>query len=778
MDYVVWLDKVGKDDGPTVGGKGANLGEMIGLGLPVPFGFAVTTKAFDYFMGLNNNGNAINQIIDNTNVDDTKSLIAASEKIKRLIIVQDMPAAIKNQITEVYRNLSYSERMPSEKIMSLISAGRDMALVAVRSSATAEDLPSASFAGQQASFLNVKGIKNLIDAVKNCWASLYEPRAIFYRKKNGVNRSSISVIVQRMVSSDKSGVMFTVNPTTGEDNIVIEATWGLGEMLVSGSVEPDMYVVSRDEKILSKKIGKKTRMKIRDYATDDTIELNVPRDKIESQVLTDQEIIRLAEYGVLLEAHYENPQDVEFAIEKARMQIVQTRAITTKAKKVEEFKTESEPILKGLGASPGIATGKIRIVRGLVDIEKVEKGDILVTTMTSPDLVPTMQKAGAIITDLGGATSHAAIVSREMGIPAIVGTEKATQIFKDGDIVTVDAYHGMIYSGEISMEQPAETGEEKSEQLLPEQFSEPSREKLNPAVSQTVTNVKVNLVFAEKLNEILGKADGVGLMRIEHIVAKAGIHPAKLIREDRSEDYIKILMDGISPIAEAFNPKPVWVRTLDARSDEFRNLDGGQDEPKEDNPMLGWHGIRRGLDEPGILKAEFEAIKRLHDNGLTNVHVMIPFVITVGEFLKAKEIASEVGLPETVKLGVMIETPAAVNIIDDLCNAGIKFASFGSNDLTMLTLGLDRNNPKLIERYDEMHPAMKKMFAYVIKTCKKKNVEISICGEGPSNNLDLVEFLVGQGINSISVNIDAIEKVRSKVAEAERKILQDVLKKK
>lgn len=773
MEFVVWLDKVGKDDGPIVGGKGANLGEMIGLGMPVPFGFVVTTKAFDYFMGLNNNAEIIRQIIDKTNVDDTKNLIESSDKIKKLIVSQEMPAGIKNEITEIYRNLSYSDRVGSEKLMSLISAGRDMALVAVRSSATTEDLPTASFAGQQATFLNVKGIRNLIDAIKKAWASLYEPRAIFYRKKNGFTHSSIAIIVQRMVNADKSGVMFTINPTTGENNVVIEATWGLGETLVSGAVDPDMYVVSRDEKILSKKIGKKIKMRIRDYATDDTLELNVPQNKISAQVLTDQEITRIAEYGLLLEAHYEKPQDVEFAIEKSRIQIVQTRAVTTHVERIQEMKVEGKIILKGLGASPGLASGKVKIVRGLSDIDKIEKGDILVTTMTSPDLVPTMQKAAAIITDLGGATSHAAIVSREMGIPAIVGTENATKIFKNGQIVTVDAHHGIIYEGELleTVEEKIETNEEK--------ISEPQEISAIPiSVGPTVTAVKVNMVFPDKVNQIAPRADGVGLLRIEHMITRAGEHPAKLIRENRREDYIKILIDGISPIASAFNPKPIWVRTLDARSDEFRNLKGGEEESHEDNPMLGWHGIRRSLDEPEILKAEFEAVKRMHENGLTNIHIMFPFVISVEEFLQAKKIAEEIGLPKSAKLGVMIETPAAVNIIDSLCDAGIAFASFGSNDLTMLTLGLDRNNPKLISRYDEMHPAMKKMFSYVIKTCKKKNVEVSICGEGPSNNPQLVEFLVEQGINSISVNMDAIEKVRAKISEVERKILQEILKKK
>ncbi len=760
MEFVVWLEKVGKDDVPLVGGKGANLGEMTQLQLPVPPGFVVTTKAFDRLMGINSLGEQIKELIDATDVDNTRQLLETSDKIQKLIMSAEMPQVIKNETTEAYRNLSYSNQIIDQKLVSLISAGRDLALVAARSSATAEDLPTASFAGQQATFLNVKGVKELLEAVKGAWASLYTPRAIFYRKKNNFMKASIAVVVQKMVNADKSGVMFTVNPATGENNVVIEATWGLGEMLVSGQVSPDFYVIDKEGKILEKKIMKKEKMKTQDYATGRTVDVGVPRNKVEAQVLTDGEIGKLADFGIILEKHYEKPQDVEFAIEKNRLYIVQTRAVTTEVKR-GEVKISGEEILKGLGASPGTASGRVKIVHSIDDITKVERGDVLVTTMTSPDLVPTMQKAAAIITDLGGATSHAAIVSREMGIPAVVGTQTATKVLQNGQFVTVDAYSGRIYSGEVAVEEREESTRQKFDEKV--------------SAGETVTSMKVNAAFPEKLEEIVEKADGIGLLRIEHMVTKSGVHPAKLVKEGRSEDYIKILLDGIRPIAEIFRGKPVWVRTLDARSDEFRNLEGGEDEPREDNPMLGWHGIRRSLDEPEILKAEFEAVKRMHEEGLTNIHVMIPFVISVEEFLKAKEIAKEAGLPESVKLGIMVETPAAVNVIEDLCNAGIAFASFGSNDLTMLALGLDRNNPKLIERYSEMHPALKKMFAYVIRTCKKNNVEVSICGEGPSNSLELVEFLVRQGITSISVNMDAIDKVRNKVAEVEREILRETL---
>lgn len=752
MKYVLWFDQVSKDDVPLAGGKGANLGEMFRIGLPVPSGFVVTTAAFDRLMQVNSLGENIKKIIKETNVEDTDVLMAASKKIKEMITSQEFPAEIKSEVVESYKNLSYSDKIADQRLLSLISAGRELEFVAVRSSATAEDLPGASFAGQQASFLNVKGVKDIVEAVKNCWASLFEPRAIFYRAKQGFENASIAVVVQRMVNSDKSGVMFTVDPTTGENVIVIEATWGLGEYLVLGEVSPDHYVVSKDGKIIQEKAGKKPIALMRDPATGRSVPVRIPRDKIEARVLSDDELLKLAEYGKQLEEYYGQPQDVEFAIERSILRIVQTRAVTTHSKKVEE-KVEGKEILKGMGASPGLATGKVKIVREMGDIAKVEEGDILVTEMTSPDLVPTMSRSAAIVTDLGGSTSHAAIVSREMGIPAVVGTENATKILRDGQIVTVDAYSGVVYDGQVKVERPhqetvGETG--------------PTR-----------TRVKVNLVFAEKL-DVAPKADGVGLLRVEHMITKSGIHPAKLVREGRAEDYIKILIDGIRPVAEAFYPKPVWVRTLDARSDEFRNLQGGEQEPREDNPMLGWHGIRRSLDEPRLLRAEFDAVKTLADAGLDNIHIILPFIISVDEFRRARKIAEDAGIGEPMRLGIMVETPAAALSIEDFIKEGIEFVSFGTNDLTMLTLGVDRNNQRIAKLHSEFHPSVLKMLNYVIEMCNKHGIESSICGEAGSNP-EMAKILVKSGIGSVSCNIDAIDKIRAAVfaVESSQKIIPE-----
>jgi len=755
MDYVIWLNEIKEDQFSLVGGKGYNLGIMTRLGLPVPEGFAVTTKAFDDFLKITGIDEEIKKIIENTDIDNTKQLMEASDKIKKLIISKEIPQQIKKAIVEAYESLSFSNQISDGRLKSLISAGRDYALVAVRSSATAEDLPTASFAGQQATFLNVRGVKEVLDAVKGCWASLYEPRAIFYREKHNITSSSLCAVVQRMVNSDKSGVMFTVNPTTGEDNIVIEACWGLGETLVQGEVEPDLYIVSKDGKILKKKIGKKLIKRVRDFATDKTIVMPVPKEFQEVQVLTDEEILKLAEYGKILEEHYKHSQDIEFAIEKGKIYLVQTRNITV-VEKERKVQAKGEILVKGLGASPGVGVGPVKIVRNLEDLEKIEKGDVLVTKMTSPDMVVAMSKAAAIVTDEGGIVCHAAIVSREMGIPAVVGTQNATKVLKEGEIVTVNAYDGEVYKGrvEVKVEQP--------------------EEKIESEGIKTVTKVKVNLVFPRRL-EVAKKADGVGLLRIEHMITQYGVHPAKLIKEGKREEYIKLLIDGIKPIAEAFKGKPVWVRTLDARTDEFRNLKGGEEEPEESNPMLGWHGIRRSLDQPEILKAEFEAIKRLHEEGFNNVHIMLPFVIRASEFRKAKEIAKEVGLPKSVKIGIMVETPAAALDIEEFVNEGIEFVSFGTNDLTQLTLGIDRNNEHITKLFNEMHPSVLRQIEHVINVCRENGIETSVCGEAPSNKPEMVEFLVRAGISSISVEVDAIDKVREEVARVERKILDEIL---
>jgi pyruvate, water dikinase len=747
MDYVVSLDHVSKNDIKKVGGKGANIGEIMKMHIPIPQGFVVTTAAFDKLIDLYNLEHKIEQMLKITELEDTERLLQASAQIKEMILSCDMPEQIKSEVVEAYKTLVYY----SNSDQGRSSDSYLLPLVAARSSATAEDLPTASFAGQQATFLNIKGEDELIEAVKKCWASLFEPRAIFYRAKQGFSKASIAVIVQTMIDSEKSGVMFTVDPTTGEKVVLIEAVWGLGESIVGGEVSPDSYKINTAFEIVDIQVSNKTMMRIPDYSKGTTIEVAVPQLKANEQVLAKEEIMDLVKYGMRLEQHYGLPQDIEFAISRGKIMILQTRAITSKAKVTRKLEIGNNYILKGIAASPGAASGKVKIIREKRDIAKIQRGDIIVTAMTSPDLVPSMSKSSAIITDLGGRTCHAAIVSREMGVPAIVGTEKATRVLNEGQEVTVDAYSGLVFLGKLEIATPQD---------------EPT---LESSITSTATKVKVNLAFPQRLEEIAPKADGVGLLRIEHLIAKSGVHPSKLVKEGSLEEYTRILIEGIKPIAKAFHPKPVWVRTLDARSDEFRNLEGGEHEPKEDNPMLGWHGIRRSLDEPELLKSEFRAIRKMTEEGLTNLQIMLPFVISTEEVRKAKEIAHKEGLPPSVKIGIMVETPASVMIIEDLCNEGISFASFGTNDLTQLTLGIDRNNSRLARFSSSFHPAVLRSMKQVIEICNKYEVETSICGESGSSP-EMAKILVEYGIKSISCNIDAIDSIRGVVFQKEKEL--------
>ncbi|HEU4447055.1 MAG TPA: phosphoenolpyruvate synthase [Nitrososphaeraceae archaeon] len=768
-EYIIELTKIRKNDIRKAGGKGANLGEMIEIGIPVPPGFVVTTASFDRLIQINNLDDMIQQIIESTDVDDTSELLRGSRKIKELVLSCKMPPEIESKVIEAYQNLSRYEDIQ-------VGSRTDLAVVAVRSSATAEDLPSASFAGQQATFLNIKGEKNLVESITKCWASLFEPRAIFYRAKHGFSRASIAVVVQNMINAEKSGTMFTVDPTKNEDIVLIEAIWGLGENIVAGEISPDSYKVRKvigEREIVKKKaeaiidiqVSSKAKMRIRDNISNLNRDVEVPKNKITAQVLTEKEILKLARYGIILEKHYGNqPQDIEFAINKSgEIAILQTRAITTKPKDYEvkgRAEVRGNKLLTGIGASPGIASGKTRIIFGKDDITRIEKGDIIVTTMTSPDLVPGMSKSAAIITDLGGRTCHAAIVSREMGIPAIVGTKNASRVLSDGQEVTVDAYDGIVYNGRIDL-------------IRSQQQDALVETNLNSIITTTKTKVKVNLAFAHRLDEIAPKADGVGLLRIEHLVTQFGVHPAKLVSEDKQEEYMRILIEGIRPIAKAFYPKPVWVRTLDARSDEFRNLKGGEDEMQEANPMLGWHGIRRSLDEPALLRSEFQAIKKMHEQEcLTNLQVMLPFVTSIEEVHRAKEIAREANLPLSAKIGIMVETPASVMIIEDLCKEGIAFASFGTNDLTQLVLGIDRNNERLAKMASPYHPAVLRSMKMVIDVCNAYGVETSICGESGSLS-EMAKILVGYGIKSISCNMDVIATIRAVVYQEEQKLVSN-----
>ncbi len=764
--YIVWLSEISKDDIAIAGGKGANLAEMYNIGLPVPPAFIVTAYAYKTFLEYNKLNDKIKQLLSNIDYENTQMLEETTAKIRELIVAGQIPEEMQQEIVEAYEILS--SNIPKvdkieKQINELFKTAQEPCFTAVRSSATAEDLLTASFAGQQETYLNVKGNDALLEAIKKCWASLFTARATYYRHKKGFSHEQtlIAVIVQKMVNSEKSGVMFTLEPLTNDKTkIVIEAVFGLGEGIVSGSIEPDYYLVDKNTlEIVKKKIGYKKIEFTRDSAGHN-IKKELPAELANEQVLSKTEIKKLAQFGIMLEQHYGWPQDIEWAIEQGNIYIVQTRAVTTTEKHVKAEKIEAKILVSGLGASPGIAVGKVKIIHNLDELSKIQAGDVLVTKMTNPDMVPVMMKSAAIVTDEGGITCHAAIVSRELGIPCVVGTRNATQVLKDGMIVTVNGSEGIVYEGATQ-----EVEEKKQEQ------SKASSE------IKTRTKVKVICDLPQAAQRAAAtSADGVGLVRIEFMIVNAGVHPAEYLRKKKLDNYTTLLVNGIKQIAEAFKDKPVWVRTSDLRTDEYRNLKGGDLEPIESDPMIGWHGIRRALDQPELLKAEFLAIKKLHEQGFRNVGVMLPFVINVDEVIKAKQIMREVGLEpcKDVEFGVMVETPAACWIIEDLCKEGISFISFGTNDLTQLTLGIDRNNERIAKLYDEMHPAVLGEMKMVIETCKKYGVKTSICGQAGSRP-EMVEWLVKHGIDSISANIDAVAKVRQIVAETERKIANKIV---
>jgi pyruvate,water dikinase len=635
-------------------------------------------------------------------------------------------------------------------------------------------LPDASFAGQQETFLNVTG-DDLVDRVKRCWASLFTKRAIYYRREQGFDhrRVDIAVVVQRMVDAEKSGVMFTSHPSTGEARIIIEAAWGLGEAVVSGSVSPDNYVVDRrTDEVLDETIAEKKVMMVRDEETGSTVTLDVPEDQRTERVLTDEEISALVEMGETAEEHYDEPQDVEWAIVDGEVYMLQSRPITTISESAkatasadgagEDESDDGEMLLKGLGASPGIASGPVRVVRKLDQLDKVGQGDIIVTEMTTPDMVPAMKRAAGIVTDEGGMTSHAAIVSRELGVPAVVGSGDATELLGDGQVVTIDGDKGTVAAGKTKQETTTE--EDRHDDIRPQ----------NPVKPMTATEVKVNVSIPEAAHRAAQTgADGVGLLRMEHMILSTGQTPEKYVDNHGEDAYVDEIVRGVREVADEFYPRPVRVRTLDAPTDEFRQLEGGDSEPHEHNPMLGYRGIRRSLDRPDVFAHELEAFRRLFEMGYDNVEVMFPLVNDAEDVVRARNLMEDAGIdPEKRSWGVMIETPASALAIEGMAEAGIDFASFGTNDLTQYTLAVDRNNENVADRFDELHPAVLELIGKVIRTCREHEVNTSICGQAGSKP-EMVRFLVNEGVSSISANIDAVRDVQHEVKRVEQKLLLD-----
>ena len=784
-DLVIWFENLRKTDIPSAGGKNANLGEMLNAGIPIPPGFAITAYAYQKFIEETEISEKMYTILDETikDVNEPKQFEEASKKIRQLIESTPMPTDIEDAIRHAYEELC--KRLNTNGVF-----------VAVRSSATAEDLPDASFAGQQETYLNVKGADELIENSVKCWSSLFTPRAIFYRVQKGFEHKKvlISIGVQKMVNSKVAGVMFTINPVTGDpDQIVIEGNYGLGESVVSGAVTPDDYVVDKSTlKIIERRVAKKILQYIRDPNTGKTVHAEVPPEKQEQQCLSDEEILELAELAKRIDKHYGTPQDIEWAVDHdlpfpENVFIVQSRPETvwsTKLVEATSAKVESavtkpvelKVVVKGLAAGKrGFGVGVAKVVSNPEEASKMmQKGDVLVTDMTNPDYVPFMKLADAIVTNKGGVTCHAAIVSRELGVPCVVGTENATKLMANGEEYTVDSRSGVVYEGVL----PTLTGQLSSS---------PSSTAVGgnvQTVPVTATKIYMNLGVPEKIEDYKDLPfEGIGLMRIEFILASyIGEHPLYLIETGQSQKFVDKLAEGIATVARAIQPRPVVVRFSDFKTNEYRELKGGEKyEIVEANPMLGWRGASRYISQwyEKAFRLECQAIIKCREEwGLKNVWVMLPMVRTVWEAKKCLEIIREEHLEGSrdFKIWFMAETPSIAILADEfskLCDG----YSIGSNDMTQGILMIDRDSERLGQMgyFDERDPAIKRIIVHLIKVAHENGCTVSICGEGPSNLPDFTEFLVRCGIDSISVNADAVIATKKLVASIEQKIILEQL---
>lgn len=775
-EYIKWFHEINKSDIPLVGGKGANLGELTQNGVNVPPGFFVTSSAYKKFISISNLDEKIKEIINSLDVEDSAQLQLKSKEVRDLIISCKVPEEIRKNIEESY--IKFGETI-----------GIKDPSVAIRSSATAEDLPEASFAGQQDTYLEIKGIDEVVSHVKKCWASLWTARAIYYREKQGFNHFevSLSVVVQKMVNSEKSGVMFTANPVNNNTNeIMINASWGLGEAIVSGAVTPDEYIVEKDSlSIVEKHIADKKVMIIKKDSGVGTVEVNIEDylgfDKVRTQCLSDEEIKELSRIGIAIEELYGSYQDIEWAFDKdtKKLYILQSRPITTlkggEEKEMEVKKDEDLKVLvKGLGASPGISSGKVKKISDINEIARVNDGDVLVTIMTNPDMVPAMKKAAAVVTDEGGRTCHAAIVSRELGIPCIVGTKNGSKILKEGEMITVDATRGVVYEGKVLKEKQNANNKSTIE------ISGLNEDFVHRLAPITATKIYMNLGEPSIIDRYKNLPfDGIGLMRTEFIFTNmVGAHPMYLVKTGQGDVLIDKMAEGITTVAQEIYPKPIVVRLSDFRTNEFRGLKGGDEvEPVENNPMIGWRGVSRYISpeyEEGF-RLECKALKKVREEyGLINVWAMLPFVRTTWELEKVNSIMASEGLirNNNFKIWIMAEVPSVIFAAEEFSQLVDGF-SIGSNDLTQLIMGADRDSGILnsMGYFDERNIAVKRSIKILIDAAHKYGKTVSICGQGPSQYPEFAEFLVQQGIDSISVNPDTVDYTRRLVASVEQRII-------
>ena len=776
MAHVVSLSEVSESDLPLVGGKAGKLGELVREGLPVPPGFVLTTEAYQAFVDQTLLRTEIPAALESIRPDQPDTIDAASLRIRRGFETVPFPPELQRELETAYETFvrQFAVRF-----------------CAVRSSATAEDLEGASFAGLQDTYLNVTGTDQVLAAVRKCWGSLFTPRVLIYRHRKGFDQRTVrlAVLIQKMVDATVSGILFTRDPNTGENHMIVEAGWGLGEAIVGGEVTPDHYVIDgASQKVVHKQLSEQRVRLIRAEGGGNRRE-DVPAAQRNVQKLPDNRLQRLVSLARLIESHYRRPMDVEWCGDADALYIVQARPVTTiptstapgpgkeTPPPTKGGSGEEGPLLRGFGASPGIAAGVSRILRGPAEMEKLKSGEILVTTMTTPDMVPAMTRAAGIVTDEGGMTCHAAIVSRELGVPCVVGTREATKLVADGSELTVDGKTGMVFRGIV------QTGRSAAPAAVP--TSTPAVAHAHEGAPITATKIYVNVGVPEKAEEYARlPVSGVGLLRIEFIfTAHVREHPLALLKKGKKDELVRRLAEGIGKVCQAFHPRPVIIRTSDFKTNEYRGMPGGEEfEPVEENPMIGWRGCSRYISpvyRPAF-ECELEAIHRVRTTmGLKNAMVMLPFVRNTWELEEIAEMMRAAGLRRSrdFKLYLMAEVPSIVFLAREFSKHCDGF-SIGSNDLTQLVLGADRDSETLgrMGYFDERDPAVQRAIQMLIQGAHAEGRTVGICGQGPSVYPEFAEFLVREGIDSISLNADTVLPTIRTIASLEQRLKLDGLR--